>query len=249
MQTVDAVVHLAGLSIASGRWTRSRRRALRESRITGTQSLVDSLRRLDNRPKVMVCASAIGIYGDRGDEKLDEDSSYGSGFLADLCKEWEAAALAAAEIGIRVVTLRFGNVLSPRGGMLAKLLPPFRFGLGGPLGSGRQIVSWISIDDVIGAIAHCLVSGDLSGAVNATSPRPVSNADFSRCLGRVLRRPALFRVPAPALRLLLGSMAEETALAGAHVKPKRLIESRYAFRHEDIESALRHLLGRSAASP
>ena len=243
-KSIDGIVHLAGLNIASGRWTRSRRHALRESRITATRNLVASLRDLDPRPRTLICASAIGIYGDRGDEKLDEDSSYGSGFLADLCKEWESAALAATELGIRVVTLRFGNVLSPRGGMLAKLLPPFRFGLGGPLGHGRQVVSWISIDDIVGAIHHCLTTEDISGAVNVTSPQPVTNNDFTRCLGRVLRRPAIFRVPALALKLLLGRMADETALAGSNVTPRRLLESGYSFRHEDLEQALRYLLGR-----
>lgn len=240
---VDAVVHLAGESIADGRWTDERKRRIRESRVTGTRLLCESLARLPKPPRVIVCASAIGYYGDRGDETLTESSAKGSGFLAQLCEEWERATEPAARRGIRVVLLRIGVVLSPAGGALAKMLPPFRLGLGGPLGHGRQVMSWIAIDDAIGAIHHALVTDRLQGPVNLAAPHPVTNQEFTRVLGRVLARPAVLPVPPFALRLLFGELADEALLAGAKVLPARLLDTGYAFRFPELDPALRHLLG------
>ena len=192
---------------------------------------------------MLVCASAIGYYGDRGDEVLTEESPSGDGFLAEVVREWEAASRPAEEAGIRVVRLRFGIVLSPAGGALRTMLRPFRLGVGGSLGSGRQWMSWVAIDDVVGAIHHALFTQALAGAANAVAPNPVTNAEFTKTLGHVLHRPALLPVPAPALRLVLGEFSQET-LASARVTPERLRESGYEFRFPDIEPALRHVLGR-----
>ena len=245
LEGVDAVVHLAGETVA-GRWTRSKKERIMESRRGGTGLLARAIAGLERPPHTLVCASAIGVYGNRGDEPLTERSDTGSGFLADVVREWEAATRPAAEAGIRVVNLRFGIVLSPRGGALGQMLTPFRLGVGGPLGSGRQYMSWISIDDVVGAIQHALVASRLSGPVNATAPEPVTNRVFSRTLGRVLRRPALLPVPPVALRLLFGQFADEGLLWGQRVLPEKLLESGYHFRHPSLEAALRHVLGRTA---
>jgi uncharacterized protein len=245
LEGVDAVVHLAGETVA-GRWTRSKKERIMESRRGGTGLLARTIAGLERPPRTLVCASAIGAYGNRGDEPLTERSATGSGFLADVVREWEAATRPAAEAGIRVVNLRFGIVLSPRGGALGQMLTPFRLGVGGPLGSGRQYMSWISIDDVVGAIQHALVAARLSGPVNTTAPEPVTNRVFSRTLGRVLRRPALLPVPPVALRLLFGQFADEGLLWGQRVLPERLLESGYPFRHRSLEAALRHVLGRTA---
>jgi uncharacterized protein len=198
---------------------------------------------LDRPPGVLVCASAIGYYGDRGDEQLTEDSASGEGFLAEVVREWESASRPAEEAGIRVVRLRFGIVLSPAGGALKTMLRPFRLGLGGRLGSGRQWMSWVSIDDVVGAIHHALTTEELAGVANTVAPNPVTNAEFTKTLGRVLGRPALMPVPALALRLVLGEFAQET-LASARVIPGRLLETGYQFRHPELEQALRHVLGK-----
>jgi hypothetical protein len=240
---VDAVVHLAGESIAT-RWTAARKRRIRDSRVQGTRALAESLAAARPRPGTLVCASAIGYYGSRGDERLTEDSPAGRGFLADVCREWEAAAEPAARAGVRVVHLRFGVILSPAGGALARMLPPFRLGLGGVVGSGRQTMSWIAIDDAAGAVQHALAHEPMRGPANAVSPSPVTNAEFTRALGRVLRRPAIFPLPAFAARLLFGEMADELLLSSARVEPARLAAAGYAFRHPDLEGALRHLLGR-----
>ena len=245
LEGVDAVVHLGGETVA-GRWTPSKKERIMESRRGGTGLLARTIAGLERPPRTLVCASAIGAYGNRGDEPLTERSDTGSGFLADVVREWEAATRPAAEAGIRVVNLRFGIVLSPRGGALGQMLTPFRLGVGGPLGSGRQYMSWISIDDVVGAIQHALVASRLSGPVNATAPEPVTNRVFSRTLGRVLRRPALLPVPPVALRLLFGQFADEGLLWGQRVLPQRLLESGYQFRHRSLEAALRHVLGRTA---
>ena len=246
---VDAVVHLAGENIAAGRWTPVRKAEIRRSRVDGTRNLCEVLARLPRPPKVLVSASAIGFYGDRGPETLTEASAPGTGFLTDVCREWEAATEPASRAGIRVVNLRFGMVLSPRAGALRKLLLPFRLGMGGRLGDGRQFTSWIALDDAVGAIHHTLCEESVRGPVNAAAPGPVSNAEFTRTLARVLRRPALLPVPAFAARLAFGEMADALLLAGARVMPVRLQKSGYRFRFPDLESALRHLLGRTETRP
>lgn len=242
----DAVVHLAGENIAAGRWTPARKAEIRRSRVDGTRNLCEVLSRLPRPPKVFVSASAIGLYGDRGAEVLTEQSAPGTGFLTDVCREWEAATGLASRAGIRVVNLRFGMVLSPHGGALRKLLLPFRLGMGGRIGDGRQFTSWIALDDAVGAIHHALCEESIRGPVNAVAPNPVSNAEFTRTLARVLRRPTLLPVPAFAARLAFGEMADALLLAGARVMPARLQASGYRFRFPDLESALRHLLGRPA---
>ncbi|HYB72962.1 MAG TPA: TIGR01777 family oxidoreductase [Candidatus Sulfotelmatobacter sp.] len=246
LEGLDGVVHLAGANIGAGRWTARRKAEIRRSRVEGTQRLCEVLGRLARPPKALVCASAIGIYGDRGDEPLTEESRPGADFLAEVCRAWEAAAEPAARAGIRLVRLRFGVVLSPAGGALKKMLLPFRLGAGGRIGSGRQYMSWIALDDAVGAIHHALTSGSLTGPVNAVAPSPATNAEFARTLARVLRRPALAPLPAFAVRLALGEMADALLLASQRVLPARLQASGYAFRFPDLEGALGHLLGRGA---
>lgn len=241
---VDAVVHLAGENVGV-RWTAERKRRIKASRSMGTRSLSESLARATVKPKVLIAASAVGIYGNRGDEILTEGSTLGDpsrDFLAEVAQEWESATEPARQAGIRVVNLRIGIVLSPRGGALRRMLLPFHLGLGGRLGSGRQWMSWIAIDDVIGAIEHALTSETLRGPVNLTAPEPVTNRDFTAALGRALSRPAIVPVPAPLLRLALGEMAGGTVLASARVLPTRLLESGYRFQYSDLSSALRHVL-------
>jgi uncharacterized protein len=233
----DAVVHLAGENVASGRWTAERKREIRDSRVRGTRLLAEGLVGLARPPSVLVAASAIGIYGDRGDEIVDEASAVGTGFLADVCREWEAAAGPAVEAGIRVVHVRFGVVLDRSGGALAKMLPIFRLGLGGKVGSGSQWMSWIAIEDAIGILRHALET-DLSGPLNAVAPEPVRNTDFTRTLGNVLARPAAIPVPAFALRLAFGEMADATLLASTRAVPSRLLESGYRFRAPTIGAGL-----------
>jgi uncharacterized protein (TIGR01777 family) len=241
---LDAVVHLAGESIAGGRWTERRKAEIRRSRVVGTAALAESLARLPNPPASFLCASAVGFYGTRSAEVTEQDGP-GVGFLADLCREWEAAAAPAVTRGIRVVHLRLGLVLSPAGGLLQVLLPLFRAGLGGPVGSGMQPVSWVGLEDVAGAFHHALQDEGLWGPVNLTAPQPVTSRDFGRTLGRVLRRPAVLPAPAFGVRLVMGrELAEETALGGARVLPERLLASGYQFRFPALEPALRHLLGR-----
>ncbi len=240
----DAVVHLAGESVAGGRWTEAKKRRIRSTRVDVTRRLAEALPRLERPPRLLVSASAVGYYGDRGSEILREDSSPGPGFLAEVCREWEAATDPAARAGIRVVRLRIGMVLSRRGGALGAMLTPFRLGAGGPVGSGVQWVSWIAIDDLVGAILHALATESLAGPVNAVAPEPVTNRELARTLGRVLRRPALLPLPAVAARLLFGQMADELLLASARVEPARLRATGFTFRHARLEDALRHELGR-----
>jgi uncharacterized protein (TIGR01777 family) len=239
MVGVDAVVNLAGENLAGGRWTPERKRRLVESRVTPTRFLVQRMSERTPRPRALVNASAVGIYGNRGEEVLTEASAPGAGFLADLCKAWEAAALEAREHGIRAVVLRFGVVLGAGGGALAKMLPIFKLGLGGPLGSGKQWMSWIALSDVAGAIEHVLASEEAAGAMNAVAPDPVRNREFARALGRVLGRPAVLPAPVPALRLLLGEMADEALLSSCRAEPAKLPALGYRFDFEDVESALR----------
>ncbi|MFT3870822.1 MAG: TIGR01777 family oxidoreductase [Nibricoccus sp.] len=241
----DAVVHLAGENIADGRWTASRREAIRASRVLGTRTLVTALDRLRHRPYVLVTASATGFYGGAGSDKLFEDAKRGAGFLAEVCEAWEREAAVARGFGIRVAKLRTGVVLTPAGGALAKLLPIFSKGLGGRIGSGEQWMSWISIDDLIGAIYHAVLDQRCSGPVNAVSPEPVTNAEFTSTLAHVLGRPAMLPVPVVALRAAFGAMADETLLASQRVLPGKLDEARYVFRYERLEHALRHVLGLS----
>ena len=235
---LDAAIHLSGANVAGRRWTSAYRRELRESRLATTQALCRMLISLPQPPRVLVCASAIGIYGNRGDEILDESSRPGQGFLADLCREWEQAAQLAEEAGIRVIHLRFGVVLSKSGGALAMLLPIFKLGIGGKLGNGRQWMSWVSLTDVVRAILFAVETDGLRGPINVVSPNPVTNAAFTQTLGHVLHRPTILPVPAPALRLAFGEMAEETMLASMRVVPMRLSDAGFRFQHEAIEPAL-----------
>ncbi len=240
---VDAVVHLAGESIAQ-RWTDARKRRILESRVRGTATLAKALAGMPRPPRVLVCASAVGYYGDTGDLEVDETAERGRGFLADVCEAWEAAAGPARDAGVRVVHLRFGVVLSPRGGALAKLLPVFKVGLGGPVGRGDQYFPWVALDDAVGAVHHALVTPDLEGPVNVVGPEQVTSRGFAKTLGEVLSRPAVLPAPAFALKLAMGQMAEEALLAGQRVRPARLRATDYTFRHPTLEDALRHALGR-----
>jgi uncharacterized protein (TIGR01777 family) len=243
LRGADALVHLAGENIAAGRWSARRKAAIRESRVMGTRRLCDFLARSRHRPRVLVAASAIGYYGDRGDSLVDEASECGTGFLPEVCRSWEEATRPLEDAGTRVVHLRIGVVLSPKGGALATMLLPFRLGLGGRISHGRQFVSWIGMDDLIGAIHHCLMDESLAGPVNATAPLPVPQSEFARTLGHVLRRPTFAPLPGFAARLALGEMADALLLASTRVKPTRLEQSGYRFRHSRLEEALRHLLG------
>jgi uncharacterized protein (TIGR01777 family) len=238
LEGFDAVVHLAGENIGAGRWTAAKKARIRSSRVEGTSLLAKTLAGLNQPPKVLVSASAVGYYGDRGEEKLDESSGPGTGFLAEVCRAWEEAAMTAAEADVRVVLARFGVVLSPEGGALARLLPLFRFGLGGRLGSGRQYMSWIALEDAVGAIAFALENDSLRGPVNVSSPQPVTNREFTQTLGRVLRRPTLLHAPSIALRAVLGEMADEMLLASVRVYPRRLLEAGFSFSKPDLEAAL-----------
>ena len=239
----DAVLHLAGENVGSGRWTAARKAAIRDSRVNGTRLLCDALAGLARPPRTLVCASAVGYYGDRGEETLTEESPPGTGYLAEVCREWEAAATPAARKGIRVVTLRIGMVLSPKGGALARILPPFRAGLGGVIGGGRQYVGWVALDDLPHIVLHALQCGDLSGPVNAVAPRPVTNREFTGALGKALSRPTPLPVPAFALRLAVGrEMADALLLASARVVPRRLEKTGYRFRFPELGAALRHML-------
>lgn len=248
LEGLDAVVHLAGESIASGRWTASRMERIRASRVGPTRLLCEALARLEAPPGVIVSASAIGYYGNRGDELLDETSAPGEGFFPEVGQAWEAAVSGAEEAGIRVVKLRTGVVLSRGGGALSRMLLPFRLGLGGRLGSGRQFMSWIALDDLIAAIRFAIDTPALSGPVNATAPEAVTNEVFTRTLGRVLGRPTVLPVPAFALRLAVGQMADEALLSSARVRPRKLEESGFSFRYPHLEAALRFELGRQGGA-
>jgi uncharacterized protein (TIGR01777 family) len=242
----DAVVHLAGENVAAGRWTVRRMAQIRRSRVDSTRLLAGALAGLVRPPRVLISASATGYYGDRGDDRLDESSAPGDGFLADVCQAWEAAMAPATAAGIRSVALRLGVVLSPEGGALKKMLPAFRLGAGGRLGTGRQWLPWIALDDLPGVIGHLLARNDLHGPVNVVAPEAVTNGRFAQTLGRVLRRPAVLPVPAFFLRLLFGEMADATLLTGAKVEPTRLAATGYQFTHPQLEPALRQMLRKPA---
>lgn len=239
---VDAVAHLAGESIASGRWTAARRQSIRDSRILGTQLLASTLATLPRRPATFVSASAVGVYGNQGDEVLEESHAPGTGFLAEVGRAWERATDAAASAGIRVVLPRLGIILAPHGGALAKMLPPFRLGLGGPLGSGRQWMSWLTLDDAVGIFVAALTRPELSGPINAVAPNPVRNSEFTRALATAVHRPAFFPVPAPVLSALFGEMARETLLVSQRVVPARLEAAGFRFRDPELLPALQRLL-------
>jgi uncharacterized protein (TIGR01777 family) len=243
LEGFDAVVHLAGETIAQ-RWTDAAMRRILDSRVTSTRLLARALAALERPPQVTVCASAVGYYGSRGNEVLTEESSPGSGFLAEVCRQWEQAAAGITERGTRLVLLRFGMILSAAGGALRRMLPPFRLGAGGKLGSGEQYVSWIAMDDLLEIILFALVNPALRGPVNAVAPNPVTNLDFTHTLGRVLRRATIVSVPSFAIRLMFGKMGEEVLLASARVKPARLVAAGFPFHYPELEPALRRTLGR-----
>lgn len=242
---VDVVFHLAGEPVAEGRWTEEKKRRLLESRTLVTRALVDSMRKSPRRPRVLVNASAVGIYGSRGDEVLTEDSAPGTGFLADVCKAWEAEAAAATELGIRVVCVRTGIVLARDGGALARMLPLFKAGVAGPLASGKQWMPWLHIDDAVGLLRHAASTDALHGPMNACAPEPATNRDFTRTLGAVVSRPTIFPVPRIALRVAFGETAD-VVLASQRAVPKRALATGYAFRHPDLREALEDLCGRAA---
>lgn len=246
LEGADALVHLAGESIASGRpirpWTPAKKARIRDSRVLGTRLLARTLPALSRRPSVWVCASAIGYYGDRGDEWLEEGAQAGRGFLAEVCRDWEEATRPAADAGIRVVSLRIGVVLSRKGGALAKMLLPFRLGLGGRVGSGRQYMSWIALDELVEVIRFAIREEHCRGPINAVSPSAVTNLEFTRVLGKVLFRPTLFPMPALAVRTIFGEMGQELLLSSTRVRPARLAELGYSFRWPELEGALRRVL-------
>jgi uncharacterized protein len=237
----DAVIHLAGESIF-GRWTASKKRKIRDSRVMGTRNLAAALARASQKPKVFVCGSAIGYYGNRGDEVLSEGSAAGTGFLAEVCREWEEAATSAVQAGIRTAHLRTGIVLSPKGGALGAMLLPFKMGLGGRTGSGRQWMSWIDVRDMVGGIQHILENELMRGPVNMVAPEPVRNAEFAATLAGVLRRPAIFPMPAFVAKLAFGEMGEELLLGSQKVEPGKLVASGYQFRYRELRGSLEGLL-------
>ena len=244
LEGTDAVFHLAGASIAGGRWSSSRKAAILNSRVQGTRLLAETLARLQHPPRVLVSASGIGFYGDTGNAPLSESAPVGAGFLAGVCQAWEEATAPAAAAGIRVVLPRFGVVLAGNGGLLSRMVPAFRLGLGGPLGSGEQFMSWIALDDLLGILLQSVADDRLAGPVNAVAPQAVTNREFAETLGRILGRPAVLRAPAPALRLALGEMADELLLVSQLARPERLAAVDFAFAFPALEDALRFELGR-----
>ncbi len=239
----DAVIHLAGESIV-GRWSAEKKLKIRESRVVGTSNLAQALAKAKNKPQVFVCSSAIGLYGDRGDEVLNEESAPGQGFLPEVCREWEAATQPAVDAGIRTVQMRTGVVLSPTGGALGKMLTPFKMGVGGKIGNGRQWMSWIDVQDMVGAIHHILNSDLLQGPVNLVAPKPVTNAEFTQTLASVLARPAIFPMPAFMVKLLFGEMGKTVLLGSQRVEPAQLVASGYPFRFSDLRASLENALKR-----
>jgi uncharacterized protein (TIGR01777 family) len=237
----DAVVHLAGESIV-GRWTDEKKRKIRDSRIVGTTALAEALAQAKDKPQVFACSSAIGFYGDRGNEVLNEGSAPGAGFLPDVCREWEAATRAAVKAGIRTVQMRTGVVLSLKGGALGKMLMPFKMGVGGKIGDGQQWMSWIDVQDMVGAIHHVLKSDLLQGPVNMVAPKPVTNEEFSKTLASVLSRPAIFPVPAFVVKLAFGEMGETVLLGSQRVEPTQLVMSGYPFRFSNLRASLESIL-------
>ncbi|MDX6446176.1 MAG: uncharacterized protein QOH71_3250 [Blastocatellia bacterium] len=243
LEGFDAIINLAGENIAAGRWTDEQKRKIHDSRVNGSHLISETIARLKQKPKVFLCASATGIYGDRDDEALDEESDSGGGFLAGVCREWEQATEPAAAAGIRTVNLRFGPILAREGGMLAKLLTPFKMGMGGKVGSGKQYISWVAIEDVVNAIMLALKDESVRGPLNIVSPNPVTNEIFTKTLGHVLGRPTALAMPAFAVRLAFGEMADEMLLASQRVIPKKLNDLGYEFQQPELEGALKKHLG------
>ncbi len=242
LEGLDAVVHLAGEPIAEGRWNHLKKARIRDSRIDGTSTLSRALAATTNKPKVLVSASAIGFYGNRGDEELVEASAAGTGFLADVCKGWEEATQPAVDAGIRVVNVRIGIVLTKAGGALGAMLMPFKMCVGGVMGSGKQYWSWVTVEDLVGIIEYAIANESLSGPVNAVSPTPATNREFTKAFGAALGRPTIFPMPAFAAKLVIGEMAEGLLLSSARVIPQKLIDSGYKFQHPELDAALKHAL-------
>jgi uncharacterized protein (TIGR01777 family) len=243
LEGFDAIINLAGENIAAGRWTDEQKRKIHDSRVNGSHLISETIAKLKKKPRVFLCASATGIYGDRDDEALDEESDSGGGFLAGVCREWEQATEPAAAAGIRTVNLRFGPILAREGGMLAKLLTPFKMGMGGKVGSGKQYISWVAIEDVVNAIMLALKDESVRGPLNIVSPNPVTNEIFTKTLGHVLGRPTALAMPAFAVRLAFGEMADEMLLASQRVIPKKLNDLGYEFQQPELEGALKKHLG------
>lgn len=239
LEGFDVIVNLAGENIAAGRWSDDQKRKIRDSRVNGTHLLSEAIAKLSQKPRVFICASATGIYGDRGDDILDEQSESGGGFLAGVCREWEQSTEPASKAGVRVVNLRFGPIIAPNGGMLAKMLTPFKMGMGGKVGSGKQFISWIAIDDAVNAIKRAIDDESIRGPVNVVSPNPVTNEELTRTLGQVLNRPTALAMPAFAARLAFGEMADEMLLVSQRVMPKKLSAAGYEFQYPELEAALR----------
>ena len=248
LEGISAIIHLGGENLAQGRWTAAKKQLISDSRLRSTRLLSETIARLRPTPKVMLCASATGFYGDRGDEELTEESPPGKSFVADVCRQWENACAPAAAAGIRVVNLRFGVVLSSDGGALEKMLPIFKLGLGGPIGNGRQFLGWMTLDDAIAAMLHLLDHSSLAGPVNMVAPQSVTFRQFTTTLGRVLHRPAFFALPAPMARLMMGEMADQVLLASTRVVPKRLQADGFAFQQPELEAALRNILRKDRKS-
>jgi len=243
LEEFDAVIHLAGENIAGGRWSEKKKERILNSRVQGTLNLTKALLELKKPPRVFICSSAIGFYGNRGDMICTEETSSGNGFLADVCRRWEEASALARSRGIRTINLRTGLVLSAQGGALAKMLIPFKLGLGGVLGSGRQYVSWIAMEDLLRIVGYILTNDVFEGPVNAVSPNPVTNAELTKTFGKILKRPTFFSMPASLLRLILGKeMADEFLLSSTRVEPMKLKHNGYAFLYPDLKLALRHYL-------
>lgn len=243
LEGFDTIINLAGENVAEGRWTEDKKRKIHDSRVHGTHLLSEAISRLTSKPRVFLCASATGIYGDRGDEILDEQSESGGGFLAGVCREWEKATEPAIRAGVRVVNLRFGPILARAGGMLEKMLTPFKMGLGGKVGSGKQYISWIGIEDTVAAMKRALIDDTLRGPLNVVSPNPITNERFTRALGEVLSRPTVMAMPAFAARLAFGEMADEMLLVSQRVIPKKLQAAGFQFQFSDLETALRKYIG------
>ena len=242
MNGCDAIIHLAGENISTGRWNDSKKQKIRSSRVDGTKLIASTAAKLQSQPSTLISASAIGFYGNRGDDIMTEESSVGSGFLADVCHDWELANKDAWEAGVRVAQMRIGVILSTKGGALHKMLPPFKMGVGGKIGSGAQYMSWIAIDDVVGAILHVLNNSSVHGAVNTVAPNPVTNLQFTKSLGRAIKRPTIFPMPAFAAKLVFGEMANDLLLSSTRVVPERLKQSGYEFQFPELDSAFSHLL-------
>lgn len=236
----DAIIHLAGENVANGRWSTKKKEAILNSRLDGTRELIDYVSLLANKPKVFLCASAVGYYGNRGNELLDETSSLGVGFLAEVCRQWEKETQRLTSLGVRVVNLRFGMILSPNGGALHKMVPPFKARLGGVVGTGEQHISWISIRDVVSTIDFIAKNDSISGPINIVSPIQTTNKELTKTLGNVLNRPTIFKVPASVARLILGQMADEMLLTSCRVTPQKLIKAGYQYTDQSLEAVLRY---------